>query len=292
MMEQELNYVQVKFETSASSARGRPCDLETIYDEVRTCEEPARETSCATPEDRKEARLLPPVHLVASGLGIICVLLVSALLALAVHFSAVVSEQRRENLDLTAKNLQLWTEKTNLEKETEELTRERDGLNWTVGVILEYDPFPVKTRCPQKVCKPCQDGWILFQSNCYKFLTSNYSSCWKTWTESRDECLKQGADLVVIGSREEQEFLNNHTKYYNSDQHGYWTGLSQTGTWVDGSNLTVTYWTTQKTRSNECGLLQAKEDPLANWRKASCCMKNRWICEGRALIKTDQHSAA
>lgn len=60
------------------------------------------------------------------------------------------SEQHSENLDLTAKNLQLWTEKSHLEKETAQLTRERDGLNWTVGVVLEYKDFPVNTYCPQK----------------------------------------------------------------------------------------------------------------------------------------------
>lgn len=41
-----------------------------------------------------------------------------------------------------------------------------------------------------------------------------------------------------------QEFISNHTKYYNDDVHGYWMGLSNknaigTWTWIDGSNMTV-----------------------------------------------------
>uniref|UniRef100_A0AAQ4NSE1 C-type lectin domain-containing protein n=1 Tax=Gasterosteus aculeatus aculeatus TaxID=481459 RepID=A0AAQ4NSE1_GASAC len=241
-MEQELNYVQVKFKTDGSSARDKPCDLETIYDEVQTYEEWAWDTNRATQGNKKKATLFTPVHLVASGLAILCVLLVSVVVTLVVYFSAVVSEQHSENLDLTAKNLQLWTEKSHLEKETAQLTRERDGLNWTVGVVLEYEGFPVNTYCPQKVCKPCLDGWISFQSKCYMFSTYTYSSWWKTWQDSRHECHNQRADLVVIESQEEQEFLNNHTEKYHDDNHGYWTGLSKTDTWTwaDGSNLTVT----------------------------------------------------
>lgn len=39
---------------------------------------------------------------------------------------------------------------THLERKTEELTREKDQLNWTLGVILQYDRFSVKEHCPQK----------------------------------------------------------------------------------------------------------------------------------------------
>jgi len=49
-----------------------------------------------------------------------------------------------------AQNLQLRTEMTDLERRGEELTRERDQLNWTLGVIMEYQDLPVKTLCPQK----------------------------------------------------------------------------------------------------------------------------------------------
>ncbi|XP_037308836.2 C-type lectin domain family 4 member M-like [Pungitius pungitius] len=288
-MEQELNYVRVKFKTDGSSAGGEPCDLETIYDEVKTYEEQAWDTNRASP-DVKKAPLLTAIHLVASALGIMCVLLASAVIALSVYFSGAVSEQRRENLDLTARNLQLRANEANLEKEAEELTRERDGLNWTVGVILEYENFPVNKRCPHKVCRPCPQGWTTFQSNCYMFSTSSWSSWWLTWKGSRDECKRTRADLVVIESQEEQEFLNNHTESYHDDKHGYWTGLrnTDTWTWVDGSNLTVMDWKSNEANSNLCGLLQATEGPLANLGKASCDMKNRWICERRALIKTDR----
>lgn len=60
------------------------------------------------------------------------------------------SEQLRENSNLTALNKQLMSEKEDLQGQTRELTREKNGLNWTLGVILEYKDFPVDILCPQK----------------------------------------------------------------------------------------------------------------------------------------------
>lgn len=54
------------------------------------------------------------------------------------------------------------------------------------------------------VCKPCQDGWLLFQSKCYLFTVYDYYSEWNTWEESQKRCREQTADLVVIESQEEQ----------------------------------------------------------------------------------------
>lgn len=60
------------------------------------------------------------------------------------------SEQQREMANITAQNLQLITQKTSSERRTEELTRLRDQLNWTIGVIMEYQEFSVEKHCPQK----------------------------------------------------------------------------------------------------------------------------------------------
>ncbi|XP_073340778.1 asialoglycoprotein receptor 2-like [Pagrus major] len=284
-MEEELNYASVTFRTNS-----KPKDLETIYDEVK-CAQLGWDTNPVKPENKKKAPLFTLLHLVAAVLGIICVSLLSVLIAIHIHFNTVVSEQLRENSNLTAKNLQLWTEKTDLERQKKELTRERDGLNWTIGVILEYKNFPVDHHCPQKVCKPCLDHWVQFQTNCYFFLESGYSSKWETWHGSREKCREKNADLVVIESQEEQEFINNHTKAYDDEWHGYWIGLSRKDMtdgwkWVDGSNVTMTYWKTREAGySRACALTLPHAAPLANWNKAGCNMGNRWICETRALIK-------
>ncbi|XP_053183217.1 C-type lectin domain family 4 member M-like [Scomber japonicus] len=287
-MEDDLNYTTVIFKTKMSTLE-KPNDQEIIYDEVKT-EEQTWDTTPVIQVNEKKAPLHTPLKLVAAALGIICVILVSVVIALSIHFNTVISEKHRENTNLTAQNQQLWTEKTDLERRTEELTRDRDGLNWTMGAILEYENFPVKTHCPQKVCKPCLDGWVLFQSHCYLFTSSDYYYDWKDWSGSRDFCRERNAQLVVIGSQEEQEFINNHTKQYDDEKHGYWIGLREesTWTWIDGSNLTVTYWIEKQIGyRGPCALTLAGADPLANWNTAGCNMRNRRICETRTLIKPD-----
>lgn len=54
------------------------------------------------------------------------------------------------------------------------------------------------------VCKPCLDGWVLFQSSCYLFSQHQYLSHWRTWDESCDYCKMYQAALAVIESQEEQ----------------------------------------------------------------------------------------
>ncbi|XP_033968622.1 C-type lectin domain family 4 member M-like [Trematomus bernacchii] len=261
--------------------------MEAICDEVQTLQNNVLDADPAIPEKEKKAQRYTLLHLVAVALGIIGFILVSTFIAVRIHF---MSEQHREGNSLMAEILQLRTEMTDLKTQREELTRERDKLNWTLGVIMEYQDLPVKTFCPQKVCKPCLDGWVLFQSNCYLFTSGTWSSNWKNWQDSRSDCQQMRADLVVIESLEEQEFIYNHTEHYDDDNHGYWIGFTKTDTWtwVDGRNLTVTFWKQQDdcNRGN-CVLSQQKADPPANWCRKNCSMKNRWICETRALIKQD-----
>ncbi|TNN37588.1 hypothetical protein EYF80_052247 [Liparis tanakae] len=244
-MEEELHYVTVTFKSGE-----KPSDLEIIYDEVTTCKEQPSDTDLNTPDDKKEAPRCTLLYLVAAGLGIICVLLVSAVVTVTIYcksddlllnegplrrfecssdVGAAMSEQRRENIHLEDQNRHMWTiEKNALERQNQELTRERDRLHWTVAVILDFENFPVNSRCPQKVCTPCLDGWLLFQSHCYLVTTSTYYSEWRT--------------------------------FWKAQQAGY---------------------------RPPCGLILPGAEPLANWNEASCTMKNRWICETRALIKSD-----
>uniref|UniRef100_A0A4W5L807 C-type lectin domain-containing protein n=1 Tax=Hucho hucho TaxID=62062 RepID=A0A4W5L807_9TELE len=84
----------------------------------------------------------------------------------------------------------------------------------------------------RKIRKTCPVGWRLWGSSCY-FLSSEM----KTWEESRLDCLKRGADLVIINSTEEHEFLYGLIK-------GAWIGLTDivtegTWKWVDGTPLTT-----------------------------------------------------
>ncbi|KAK2844974.1 hypothetical protein Q5P01_011633 [Channa striata] len=276
-MTEELNYVMVTFTSNSVSTQEKPYDLDVIYEEVKT-EEKACDTHPVIQEKVKKAPSCNLLHLIAVGLGVFCVILLSFVIALSIRLNTVKSEQE--------------TQRTSFEKQKEELIRERDRHNWTMETIMGHETFSVKHYCPEKVCKPCLDDWVLFQSSCYLFVDEEYYSNWKTWQGGREDCRKKNADLVVIESLEEQEFISKHTKYYRDENHGYWIGLSynfqmDTWMWVDNRNLTFMYWNKQNAgRTARCALSLSHWDPLGNWQKTGCDMKNRWICETRALIKS------
>ncbi|KAJ8366979.1 hypothetical protein AAFF_G00336130 [Aldrovandia affinis] len=72
---------------------------------------------------------------------------------------------------------------------------ERSGQSSRPYRLAGYCPL----RSQKRVCRPCPEGWELSNSKCYYFSTEG-----KSWNDSRSDCLKQGADLVIIESKEQQ----------------------------------------------------------------------------------------
>uniref|UniRef100_A0A4W5MSA1 C-type lectin domain-containing protein n=1 Tax=Hucho hucho TaxID=62062 RepID=A0A4W5MSA1_9TELE len=77
----------------------------------------------------------------------------------------------------------------------------------------------------------CVKEWRTFNSSWYCI-----SNEYKTWEDSRQDCLKRGANLAVINSEEEQVFISQlNTKPWigltDKDSEGTWK-------WVDGTPLT------------------------------------------------------
>ncbi|KFP98348.1 C-type lectin domain family 4 member E, partial [Leptosomus discolor] len=91
----------------------------------------------------------------------------------------------------------------------------------------------------------CPEGWRCFQEKCYYLSTDRMS-----WFESEQNCTGMGSHLVVINSKEEQEFLFNLAKgvFTNAYETKYYIGLTayKNGQWqwVDQTpyTKTATFW--------------------------------------------------
>ncbi|XP_017735546.1 PREDICTED: CD209 antigen-like protein 2 isoform X2 [Rhinopithecus bieti] len=88
----------------------------------------------------------------------------------------------------------------------------------------------------ERLCRPCPWEWTFFQGNCY-FMSNSQ----RNWHDSITACQEVGAQLVVIKSAEEQNFLQLQSSRSNRFT---WMGLSdlnQEGTWqwVDDSPLST-----------------------------------------------------
>ncbi|XP_019732158.1 C-type lectin domain family 4 member M-like isoform X1 [Hippocampus comes] len=180
--------------------------------------------------------------LVAVSLGLLCVL--QAALNISLRLTTLHSDSKKEEIATDATC-------TNSTQETEELKRK-------ISTIDSYG----------------RKGWVYFLSSLYYI-----SSTTRTWFGSRADCLRRGADLVVINSREEQNFVVKFNKLL-------WIGLKeQEGTWkwVDGSQLKTSYWASNEPNNYE----GAKEDCVQirfheinnSWNDVICEEEHFWICE-------------
>ncbi|XP_027029933.1 C-type lectin domain family 4 member E-like [Tachysurus fulvidraco] len=152
----------------------------------------------------------------------------------------------------------LWVKYNILSREQDQLEQERSALH---RVLLKF-------------------GWRDFRQNIYYISTEK-----KNWTESREDCIMRGADLVIVNSREEQEFIS---KYSNGTR--AWIGLTDTdkeGTfkWVDGSPLTTEFWWNGEPNDykqrEDCvitGHAKAKSN-ISTWADYPCNLLLADICE-------------
>ncbi|XP_049328195.1 CD209 antigen-like protein E [Astyanax mexicanus] len=245
-------------------------------------------------------------RLAAVGLGLLCVLLLTAITVLWIQFNHLTAERdqlQTSNTNLTAERDQLQTSYTNLTAERDQLqtsntnlTAERDQLQTSnsnlaaerdhlqtsnTNLTAERDQLQAERDGLQRRCSELapRDGWIYFSSSLYYVSTEE-----KNWTESRNDCRKRGSDLVIINSREEQVFINTLRKGQR-----VWIGLcdaesEEVWKWVDGSELITGFWGNGQPnnyRYEDCGLCGYGSDPVKNWADYLCNRQLFWICEKR-----------
>uniref|UniRef100_A0A3P9HC33 C-type lectin domain-containing protein n=2 Tax=Oryzias latipes TaxID=8090 RepID=A0A3P9HC33_ORYLA len=98
-----------------------------------------------------------------------------------------------------------------------------------------------------ETCGRCPPSWIHLNSSCYFFSYTESSSNQKTWQNSRTDCIRREADLIVIDSPAEQKFVSS-TVHSIAAGSRFWIGLTDKvieGRWVWINNVTEVeqrYW--------------------------------------------------
>nr|XP_046183360.1 CD209 antigen-like protein C isoform X1 [Oncorhynchus gorbuscha] len=238
-----------------------------------------------------------PFLVAAVCLGLLCVLL-AGIIGLSVYYDGVSKSFSAYKTNSSAEIEQLQTSNSNLTKERDQiqtsystLTKERDQIQISYSTLTkERDQLQTRYNTLTKERDQLQTeryflNWRLNNLSWQKFESSWYflSTESKTWKESRKDCLKRGADLVMINSDKEQTFLFNLKKRV-------WIGLTDsvkegTWKWVDGTPLTTRYWNDKQpdskdpTGEEDCVEIHTDWTPLKAWNDMSCDRKLNWICE-------------
>ncbi|XP_036439679.1 CD209 antigen-like protein E [Colossoma macropomum] len=189
-------------------------------------------------------------RLAAVRLGLLCVLLLTAITLPWFMFTA-----ERDNLQ---------TSYTKMTTDRDQLQKERDGLERKLSEL-------------ERIIS--QQEWIFFNSSLYHISTKE-----KSWDESRQFCRERGADLLIINSREEQDFI-----YKFRRGQWAWIGLTykdreRVWRWVDSSALTTGFWSRgEATGSGLCVVTGYGPDAVLNWNNYYCEREYIWICEKRVF---------
>ncbi|XP_059196490.1 CD209 antigen-like protein C [Centropristis striata] len=181
-------------------------------------------------------------RLVAVSVGLLCML--QATVNISLRLALHSSGSRTPDFEAIIKNL----------------TAEGEQLKMKLSTFYNYS----------------KEGWMYFNHSFYYISSIN-----KPWQDSRNDCLQRGADLLIINSKEEQEFARQFKRLT-------WLGLTDRETegtwkWVDGTALNQSYWRRGEPNSfqgkdEDCGELRFPDEENG-WNDISCTSQNYWICE-------------
>ncbi|KAF7686743.1 CD209 antigen-like protein A isoform X3 [Silurus meridionalis] len=209
---------------------------------------------------------------------LLCVLLLTAIIVLWTKFTTL----NTENDQLQTIYNKLTVEKDQLQTSYLNLTIERNQLQTRYNnLTIERDQLQnEKDRLQRKLLDIDNNtslGWVYFSSSFY-YISYNE----RYWTESRKDCKNRNADLVIINSTEEQNFINNllgkngigWIGLTDEDKEGVWK-------WVDNTSLTTGYWRSGEPNnySGEDYAQIYKPDSIQSWIDQRSSVSARWICE-------------
>ncbi|XP_068179604.1 CD209 antigen-like protein C [Antennarius striatus] len=217
------------------------------------------------------------------GAAVVCFgLLLLTMILVANNTSAI------NQWDMKYNNLvhEITKSRDNLSQDRDQLKIHYSNLTQEMGMLLnKYNAMVISRDMLQKEVnrlnlnkteKSCFQGWKKFNNKCYYVSPAGVT---KTWSDSRRDCQARGADLVIITTIAELNFVK---KSYGVT----WTGLSlnkatNTWKWVDGTELADDgFW-----QEGEPNNMSGDEDCVEVSRDASalndvpCSRKFSWICE-------------
>ncbi|XP_053336235.1 C-type lectin domain family 4 member M-like [Clarias gariepinus] len=204
---------------------------------------------------------------------LLCVLLLTAVTLLWIKYNIL----KTEIIQLKTSNNNLTIERDQLQTSNNNLTIERDQLQTSYS-ILTSERDQVQRERNEFLRTLCN----LEQTSCFSSKLYFMSNEKKSWTESRQYCRERGADLVIINSREKQEFIANWLPGRQA-----WIGLSDIDTegewkWVDGTRLTSGNWANkQPDNYNNEDCAETGYPDGQHWNDRPCSYKQGWICEKR-----------
>ncbi|KAM8827193.1 uncharacterized protein ACB058_020207 isoform 2-T2 [Synchiropus picturatus] len=176
-----------------------------------------------------------------------------------------------ENKVLLAERDGLRAERNQMREANKNLTEEIEGLKRRYDNLVKHMDHTLNGTD-----KACPVEWLQFESSCYYISAAQEP---KRWLTSKKECENLNGHLVIIDSKQENDFVS---KFF---QH-IWIGLSDRDKegkwkWVDGTALSGTnYWASGEPNnadSNEdCAelLRDSKE-----WNDVPCGQTLSFICE-------------
>ncbi|XP_047672736.1 CD209 antigen-like protein C isoform X2 [Tachysurus fulvidraco] len=180
-----------------------------------------------------------------------------------------------ERNQLQSERDQLHGERNQLQSERDQLKGERDQLH------SEKNQLQAERNELQKWSKM----WNYTIHHGLKYFTTKKTS----WSKTREECRSKGADLVIINSREEQEYIS---RVFAGEA---WIGLHDTvqegkWMWVDGTAVTTEFWwqgePNDYDRNEDCAATGSRfaKDELTTWADYPCESDLQAICEKTANI--------
>ncbi|XP_070699122.1 perlucin-like protein [Pempheris klunzingeri] len=206
----------------------------------------------------------------------------SGIIRAKLEAQAAVAKERASHVQLKLKVKQQRTLTDSIQGQIETLQTERVNLQSDKNTFEES-------------CGKCLPGWTLLKSSCYYFSSRNASNSKKNWPDSRADCIRQGADLLVIANLEEQQLVSNSLPKQSTSstwwENGFWIGLTDVateGTWVWVNNVTeveIMYWRSGQPnhvglQSGNCAAVFQYADTRRTWYNGNCQDHlYNWICE-------------